>query len=160
MNPIRHAVRVIAFQEGKILCVRYNNPKMQGFLDFPGGKIEPGETELDACLREVKEEAGLDITPADLHYVGRIINQTPDLIYDLQTYTSTSISGTPHNSEGDQALWLPIDEIRQYDKRLAITYMVDPELVSLLKTPGFEITFTSNASLHITSRQITKSPAP
>ncbi len=159
MKPIRHAVRVIAIQDDQILCVRYDNPEMLGFLDFPGGKIEPSETALDACIREVKEETGLSVTATDLHYVGRVINQTPNLIYDLQTYVTHNISGTPHNSEGNTALWLSLDEIRNYPKRLAITYLINPELIPLLSASDFEIQFTSNAEHYVTSQNLI-TPAP
>lgn len=39
--------------------------RREGFLDFPKGHIEPGESEIEAAIREVKEETGLSLEPVD-----------------------------------------------------------------------------------------------
>ena len=57
---IKHAVQIVLFnKEGEILCVsRKTNHKDFG---LPGGKVDPGETYIEAAIRETKEETGLDI---------------------------------------------------------------------------------------------------
>ena len=55
-----------------------------GLLEFPGGGIEEGETPLVACVREVKEEVGIDIRPEDGRFMGiykRILPEKAILLY-------------------------------------------------------------------------------
>jgi 8-oxo-dGTP diphosphatase len=63
---MRRTARVMLFDEsGAILLVRFVVPREGGefvFWALPGGEIEPGETELEAAAREVREELGLELT--------------------------------------------------------------------------------------------------
>lgn len=54
---VRYAVRVFAIKDDKIMCIRYKDIN-KDFFDIPGGKIEDGETPLDAAKRECHEELG------------------------------------------------------------------------------------------------------
>lgn len=55
---IKVAAAVIV-SEGKILAAKRKNERLGGgFWEFPGGKLEPGETSKQACQREVAEELG------------------------------------------------------------------------------------------------------
>ena len=57
----------VAFdREGRVLTVRKSRPEWQaGRLNFPGGKVEPGEEPLHAVAREFEEEVGCTIPPAE-----------------------------------------------------------------------------------------------
>ena len=57
MSSRNRVVIVVAFKDGKFLMVR--NP-FRGW-EFPGGKVEGGENEIEAIIREVREEAGAEI---------------------------------------------------------------------------------------------------
>ena len=54
---VRYAVRVFAIKDDKIMCIRYKDIN-KDFFDIHGGKIEDGESEVQACQREFKEETG------------------------------------------------------------------------------------------------------
>ena len=56
---IRYAVRVFAFKDNKVACIKYKNIN-KDYFDIPGGKIEDGETEIQTCIREFKEETNLE----------------------------------------------------------------------------------------------------
>lgn len=65
---IRVAAAVIVDVQGRLLLVRKRGT---GMFMQPGGKIEPGETPASALARELKEEVGLDLDPAQFDYLGR-----------------------------------------------------------------------------------------
>lgn len=126
----RFATKIIARQDDKVLCIIYQDNRLNGFLDFPGGKIEPGESQLDTCMRELREET--ELAASGLRYVGTIVNECSRQIFDIQVYVSSSIAGIPHNTEGNQAVWLTIEEVRNYPKRLPVTHLVDQDKIWLL----------------------------
>ena len=66
---VRYAVRVFAIKDDKIMCIRYKDIN-KDFFDIPGGKIEDGESEVQACQREFKEETGMTID--ELKCIGKI----------------------------------------------------------------------------------------
>ncbi len=53
------AVLAVVVRAGEVLLVRRANPPDQGRWGFPGGRMEMGETHLDAALRELNEETGI-----------------------------------------------------------------------------------------------------
>lgn len=65
---IRVAAAVIVDEEGRLLLVRKRGT---GMFMQPGGKIEPGETPAAALARELREEVGLHLDPAQFEYLGR-----------------------------------------------------------------------------------------
>lgn len=63
-NPPLPAIGVSAIvfdAEERVLLARRGQPPAQGLWHAPGGKLEPGESLIEACRREVKEETGIDV---------------------------------------------------------------------------------------------------
>ena len=56
---------------------REDDGPFHGLQEFPGGGIEPGETPLDAAVREVQEEVGIAINPQDGKFMGTYSNEFP-----------------------------------------------------------------------------------
>jgi mutator protein MutT len=61
-----HASRVliavaVVLHEGRVLVGRRERPPLAGLAEFPGGKVHPGESPEAAALREVREEAGIEV---------------------------------------------------------------------------------------------------
>ena len=115
-KPIPHkqiGVAVITDDQGKILIDRRKQEGLLGGLwEFPGGKIEPGESFEDCVVREIKEELGIDIAVQD-----RLI--TIDHAYThfkvtLNVFNCTHLSGEPQPIECDEIKWVTLGEIDDY----------------------------------------------
>lgn len=63
---IKNSIACIAFDEKKVL-IAHRNPsgQMGNRWEFPGGKVEDGETDSQAIIREIKEEFGINVTVGD-----------------------------------------------------------------------------------------------
>ena len=66
MKPIRVAAAVIKIAEQILIAKRPLDKHQGGLWEFPGGKIEAGEKDLDALSRELLEEINIQITDAKL----------------------------------------------------------------------------------------------
>ena len=82
-----------------------------GLLNGPGGKIEPGETSLDAVVREVKEETNLDIMEPEFR--GSVLLHIPvpkALTVEVDIFVAQGCSGEAMEKEGKLG-WYPIDQL-------------------------------------------------
>jgi 8-oxo-dGTP diphosphatase len=61
----RPAAFGIVQQDGKLACVRVDRGEGASYFDLPGGAVDAGETEVQAVMREFREETGLLIRPED-----------------------------------------------------------------------------------------------
>ncbi len=129
MEPIRVVAAVIE-RDGKILaCRRAPHKSLAGLWEFPGGKVEPGETDEVALAREIREELGLIIE------VGKQIFEVQDLNHEnfislgfMRAALLNSISDLSL-TDHDKAVFLDLEEIRglewsPLDKRMA-TNLID-----------------------------------
>ncbi len=74
--------------DGRILLVRRRNEPGRGLWSVPGGRVEPGETDTQAVIREMEEETGLVVEPGPL--IGRV-RRGP---YDIADYRCAVVGGT------------------------------------------------------------------
>ena len=85
-----------------------------GKIVGPGGKVESGETPLDAALREVYEEVGVEIQSADLLQIARIeypFVDRPHYSQRSHAFVATSFVGTPAASPELLPSWWPLEEL-------------------------------------------------
>lgn len=96
------AVGVVCLRGGEVLLIRRGQPPRQGEWSLPGGRIEPGERAVDAALRELREETGVEAEITGL--VDVVDGLFPDAgrHYVLIDYAARWVSGEP--VAGDDAL--------------------------------------------------------
>ena len=93
---IRDNDRIFATQRG------YGNYK--GWWEFPGGKIEAGETPQEALKREIREELDTLVEVRDL--IARVEYDYPEFHLSMDCFWCTVLEGNLHLNEAEDARWL------------------------------------------------------
>jgi 8-oxo-dGTP diphosphatase len=77
---------------GRLLLIRRANEPGRGLWSLPGGRVEPGEDDATALVREMAEETGLTVRPGPL--VGRVRRSGPGgCVYDIADYRCERLGG-------------------------------------------------------------------
>ncbi len=113
MHPERSVPLIIVgaaiVADGRVLgCERAEPSDVAGKWEFPGGKVEPGENELDALVRECEEELGIKIA------VGERIGVDVPMAHGwalLRVWLARIVSGDPQPLEHASLRWLAVDEL-------------------------------------------------
>jgi 8-oxo-dGTP diphosphatase len=91
---------VVKDERGRLLLIRRGHDPGAGLWSLPGGRIEPGETDAEALVREMREETGLVVQAGRL--LGRVRRPYGDGdVIEIRDYAATVTSGTLH--AGDDA---------------------------------------------------------
>jgi 8-oxo-dGTP diphosphatase len=103
---------VVRDESGRLLLIRRGHPPGEGLWSLPGGRVEPGESDVAAVARELQEETGLRAEIGEL--VGVLSRPGPgDVVYDIYDYAATASGGTLR--PGDDAAdvrWVDDAELR------------------------------------------------
>lgn len=104
------ATILFIIKDGEILLIEKKRGLGAGKINGPGGKIDPGETPLEAAIRETQEE--LLITPSAPRKLGELqfsMSDCPDIL--CHVYRSDDFSGIPTETDEAVPLWTRLDEI-------------------------------------------------
>lgn len=113
-KPLQVAVGVVQDTDGRILISRRSPEVHQGGLwEFPGGKIEQGESVEQALARELFEE--LAIRAEVCQPLINITHQYPDLQVQLHVRRVTAFSGQAQAMEGQRFVWVDKQDLALYD---------------------------------------------
>jgi 8-oxo-dGTP diphosphatase len=114
-NPPRlHvAVGVTSAADGRVLITqRHTHAHLGGLWEFPGGKLESGETAFQALQRELAEEVGIQVQTANP--LIRIAHNYPERHVLLDVWRITAWNGKAQGLEGQAMQWARIDELENY----------------------------------------------
>ena len=112
-HQIHVAVGVIRNPDGKILIAKRPKEKhMGGLWEFPGGKIEAGESVQQALLRELREEVNIHCTRFE--NLIRIEHRYPDKHVVLDVQLVDAFTGEAAGKEGQEIKWVRVDDLENY----------------------------------------------
>ena len=102
-------VAAIIRREGRIFATQRSYGEWKGWWEFPGGKLEPGETPQQALAREIREELDAEIEIGAL--VCTVEWDYPTFHLTLHCYWCTLTSASLRLNEHDSARWLDREEL-------------------------------------------------
>ncbi len=112
VSEVHVAVGVILNANGAILLSKRHADAHQGGLwEFPGGKVEHGESLADAMYRELEEELGILIDRERLEPLVEVRHDYGDKQVFLDTWLVWSFAGEPHGREGQPLAWVEPDDL-------------------------------------------------
>ena len=111
MNERKHIVVVAAIivRDGRIFATQRGYGEWKDWWEFPGGKIEHGETPEDALKREIREELATEIEMDELFTT--VEYDYPKFHLTMHCYLCTIVNGEFSLLEHEDARWLAIDEL-------------------------------------------------
>lgn len=104
-----HVVAAIIKENDKIFATRRGYGPFKGLWEFPGGKLEPGETPEEALVREIREELDTEISVGEP--VARVEYDYPEFHLSMECFFATVVSGSLVLKEHEAARWLSGEEL-------------------------------------------------
>lgn len=112
---LRVAVGVVCDEQNRILIARRAAHRHQGGLwEFPGGKIEDGETLVQALSRELHEELGIDVLPDACQPLMVVEHDYGDKAVRLEVCWVRAFTGVATGKEGQPLRWVAAVELDDY----------------------------------------------
>ncbi|AUU85145.1 pyrimidine (deoxy)nucleoside triphosphate diphosphatase [Leclercia adecarboxylata] len=107
-------VCAILERDGKILLAqRPLHADQPGLWEFAGGKVEAGETQPAALVRELREELGIEACPAE--YIASHQREVSQRLINLHAWHVAEFTGTPEARYHSQLVWCSPHEALDYD---------------------------------------------
>jgi 8-oxo-dGTP diphosphatase len=123
------AAVVLVDTDGRILLAQRPEGKaMAGLWEFPGGKVDPGETPETALIRELAEELGIDVAASCLAPFTFASHSYPDFHLLMPLYVCRKWTGIPQAREGQHLRWVRPARLSDYPMPPA-----DKPLVAVLR---------------------------
>ncbi len=107
---VRVLAAVIVRHEQYLLGLRPAGKRHAGQWEFPGGKVEAGESDYDALARELREELGVTLVALGAE---RFVQRDGASVFEI-TFVDAEIDGEPHAMEHEQLAWIAAHELLTY----------------------------------------------
>ena len=110
----RKTIRVAAaliLDNGRVFATQRGYGAYKDWWEFPGGKIEPGETPEEALKREIREELAAEIEVGD--FLTTVEYDYPEFHLSMDCFWCRVLEGELKLLEHEAARWLPLDDLLQ-----------------------------------------------
>ena len=103
-------VAALLWDGDRFLACQRPAQKARGLLwEFVGGKVEPGETQQEALVRECREELAVTVQVGDVFM--EVIHEYPDLTVHLTLFHASIADGQPQKLEHNDIRWITVNQI-------------------------------------------------
>ena len=108
MKRIRVVCAAIV-RNGKLFAAQRGYGEYKNWWEFPGGKVEDGESETETVIRELSEELGIAVEPVER--IGTAEKDYPEFHLSLTCYVCRPVAGEPELREHEAARWVSKEEM-------------------------------------------------
>ena len=126
-----NVVAALIVHDGRIFATQRGYGEWRGWWEFPGGKLEPGETPEEALVREIREELATEISVD--RFLTTLEWDYPTFHLSMRCYLCSVISGSLTLLEHEAAAWLDREHLHSV-KWLPADYVILDEIGRLLCT--------------------------
>ncbi len=112
MKTVNVAAAIIC-KDGKILAAQRGYGEFKDGWEFPGGKLEPGETGEQACAREILEE--LRVRIGDIVHLCTVEHDYDTFHLSMECFTCTIVEGVINDTEHENLRWLDANQLWDVD---------------------------------------------
>ena len=102
-------VAAVIIRDGEVFATQRGYGDFQGWWEFPGGKMEAGESPQEALKREIREELDAEIAVGDI--LETVEWDYPEFHLTMHCYICTLVSESLHLNEHKAAAWLTVDTL-------------------------------------------------
>lgn len=104
-----NVVAAVIMKDGKVFATQRGYGEFKDGWEFPGGKVEAGESPEEALRREIREELEVEVNVGDL--IDTVEYDYPAFHLSMKCYACTIAGGSPHLLEHEAARWLSADQL-------------------------------------------------
>ena len=111
---IRAAVAILQQKKRILICQRKKNSRYELKWEFPGGKVEVGESLLECLKRELREELSIEIDGVD-RSESHVTRYGDGGDFEVSYFFVTRFTGIPTNNVFEQIRWVTLAELKSLD---------------------------------------------